>query len=99
MGLWPSSDSNFVSNCQNKSKGDLSNYPSSLMNNMNKFWPSFSGKNDKFWNHEWQKHGTCIDFKELRNDNLKYKNFDNERIYFEKTIDLFMKLRLETLFK
>merc|ERR1711957_319044 len=48
--------------------------------------------------HEWEKHGTCIDFSTLRN-NSKYRSIEDDRIYFEKTIDIFLTNRLDKLFK
>ncbi|KAJ1929302.1 hypothetical protein FBU59_007056, partial [Linderina macrospora] len=32
---------------------------SSLAKDMLTYWPSNKGSNDKFWVHEWNKHGTC----------------------------------------
>jgi len=60
-GLWPSSD-------------DCSQDPfdesaiASIESNLNAKWSSCYGKgagNVDFWQHEWQKHGTCSGMKEL----------------------------------
>ena len=33
---------------------------SSLLNDMNKYWPSLLTSNDIFWEHEYNKHGFCM---------------------------------------
>lgn len=46
-------------------------------------------KNQDFWNHEWQKHGTCINFTELiNNSETKYSHLDEKIIYFSKSLEL-----------
>lgn len=27
---------------------------------MNVYWKDYQGKDEQFWSHEWDKHGTCI---------------------------------------
>ena len=47
------------------------------MDELNKNWYSNVNKNEDFWKHEWEKHGSCV-FTEI-----------NEFEYFKKTLDLF----------
>ncbi len=34
---------------------------SSILKELNKYWPSYDGPNDEFWTHEYEKHGTCAE--------------------------------------
>ena len=34
---------------------------SSILTELNKYWPSYDGANDEFWSHEYEKHGTCAE--------------------------------------
>lgn len=67
-GMWPSRDG----------QTDYDSYPcactqeqfdpsqlSSIMSEMNQYWPSYEGPNDQFWTHEWSKHGTCSKLNQL----------------------------------
>ena len=44
---------------------------------MNKYWYSNRNYNDDFWQHEYEKHGSCV-FVEM-----------TEKQYFEKTLELY----------
>ncbi|KAB8299782.1 hypothetical protein EYC80_000034 [Monilinia laxa] len=66
-GLWPDHcDGTYDSNCDSSRE-----YPSitniltaagetSLLSYMNTYWVSDDSSNEVFWEHEWNKHGTCI---------------------------------------
>ncbi|OMJ09769.1 Ribonuclease Rh [Smittium culicis] len=61
-----------------------------LFNTLNRDWPSYDGDNSSFWDHEWNKHGTCYDPaapKCLTN----YKQYDDLLMYFEQTHALYKK--------
>jgi len=73
-GLWPE----WTNGC------DGADFDISLLapikDQMDKIWlscPEDGGDNEKFWSHEWQKHGTCTGMDQLS--------------YFKKGLDLFQK--------
>ncbi len=59
-----------------------------LLEYMSKYWKDNAGNDEGFWEHEWNKHGTCI-------STLYPKCYDDytpqEEVvdYFQKTVDLF----------
>ena len=60
-GLWPSLKSGkYLSDCT--SGVSINNDGSTLFTNMKQYWPSFStsSTNEKFWEHEYNKHGYCM---------------------------------------
>jgi len=62
-GLWPENqDGTYPENCP----GPRFNVSaiSDLVPTLNTVWPSNSGSNSAFWQHEWEKHGTCSTFPE-----------------------------------
>ena len=48
-----------------------------ILDDLNKYWKSNCDKNDKFWEHEWKKHGSCV-----------FSDID-ELEYFKQTISLY----------
>ena len=78
-GLWPQYDyKSYPKYCHNikfdPSKIEL------IVDELNKFWYSTEEKNEDFWCHEWEKHGTCM--------------FDesDEFEYFKKALSLFVEV-------
>ncbi|KAI5059578.1 hypothetical protein GOP47_0025897 [Adiantum capillus-veneris] len=75
-GLWPNyNDGSYPSNCAGSS------YESALISDLKEelqaYWDTLacpSGDGEKFWSHEWEKHGTCSGL--------------DERSYFESTLAL-----------
>lgn len=61
-GLWPNyNDGRYPSNCDSTNSFDSSQI-SDLIKEMNGKWPSLacpSSNSMTFWEHEWEKHGTC----------------------------------------
>nr|ABE27180.1 S-locus S-RNase c [Prunus armeniaca] len=60
-GLWPSNYSNptMPSNCTGSQFNDRKVYPQ-LRSKLKRSWPNVESGNDtKFWEGEWNKHGTC----------------------------------------
>ncbi|QSZ35810.1 hypothetical protein DSL72_006932 [Monilinia vaccinii-corymbosi] len=66
-GLWPDHcDGTYDSNCDSSRQySSITNIlknagQTSLLSYMNTYWVSDSESNELFWEHEWNKHGTCI---------------------------------------
>jgi ribonuclease T2 len=93
-GLWP----NMCSGAQGPKDGcdesrqytDISSYfDSSLLSQMNTYWPSDQGDNSVFWMHEWQKHGTCVStLAPSCFDSSSYNTGDEVALYFGKALEL-----------
>ncbi|KAJ3036501.1 ribonuclease T2-like [Rhizophlyctis rosea] len=64
-GIWPDTCSGSqVATCTTNNQWTdvatrVSSTNSALYSNMNTYWVSYTGDNNAFWSHEWQKHGTC----------------------------------------
>ncbi|BAE56022.1 ribonuclease T2-like protein [Aspergillus flavus] len=59
-----------------------------LLSYMKKYWPNYEGDDEEFWEHEWNKHGTCINTIEPS----CYKDYSPQKEvgdYLQKTVDLF----------
>ncbi|KAL8647909.1 MAG: hypothetical protein Q9226_006234 [Calogaya cf. arnoldii] len=62
-----------------------------LLEYMNKYWKDYKGDDEDFWEHEWDKHGTCISTLEPG----CYDNYAPQQevvAYFQKTVALFKTL-------
>jgi len=66
-GLWPNTCSNGRApgnGCDDSRRYEniaaLVSKAGSLKSEMDTYWPSYTGDNNKFWTHEWGKHGTCV---------------------------------------
>ncbi|OAT06678.1 ribonuclease T2 [Blastomyces gilchristii SLH14081] len=97
-GLWPDHcDGSYDQYCDSnrrfqnissiiKESGQLE-----LLDLMRMHWKDFRGDDEDLWEHEWNKHGTCISTLEPR----CYPNYVPQQevvTYFQKTVDLFLGL-------
>ncbi len=93
-GLWPDEcDGDFVKHCDpprehDDVKGRLEQ--TDIFDDMKRYWPSFSPTpqhpdNNKFWSHEWNKHGTCVSTLRPR---CGYHGDQDVHAYFNKTLAL-----------
>ncbi|QRV78135.1 ribonuclease T2 family [Ceratobasidium sp. AG-Ba] len=99
-GLWPDlCNGNYSGNCA--PDRELSNITAILRQNgqrsllkvMNKYWLSNNGTNENFWEHEYNKHGTCISTLEPKCSKKTHKEpFPEVTAYFSKTMELYKKL-------
>ncbi|KAL6953243.1 ribonuclease T2 [Sarracenia purpurea var. burkii] len=84
-GLWPNyNDGTYPSNCDRANSFD-ENEISDLTSRLEEDWPTLacpSGDGLKFWEHEWDKHGTCSE------------NALDQHSYFQKALDLKYKANL-----
>ncbi|XP_048234489.1 ribonuclease 3 [Ricinus communis] len=61
-GLWPENNSGSSPAACQSVPFDISKLTKAgIINDLNKYWPNLllGQKNQIFWKHEWQKHGTC----------------------------------------
>lgn len=88
-GLWPSLLSGGrLPDCNQGSEISIVDDGSSTFLTARKYWPSLTGGNEKFWNHEYNKHGYCY--------SNKIQDFDYKN-YFQKTLDVFQEKKINTL--
>ena len=84
-GLWHSLSTGVtLPDCNSGSEIAIIDSGSDTFLSMRQYWPSLTGTNEKFWNHEYNKHGYCYlkKFKyasKLRN--LLHHEYLNDRIY------------------
>lgn len=96
-GLWPDHcDGTYDSYCDRSREYDnlgdiIGAADPELLDYMETYWKSNNGDDEGFWEHEWNKHGTCIN---TLNPPC-YTNYtpQEEAVdYFQKTVDLFKSL-------
>ena len=58
---------------------------------MKKYWKDYQGDDEDFWEHEWNKHGTCLSTLEPK-CYPNYKPSMEAVDYFEKAVELFKQL-------
>lgn len=75
-GLWPQYSENQYPQYCKKVEFDITKLQS-ILTELNENWCSDKGSNSDFWQHEWEKHGSCM-FNEC-------DEFD----YFNKALELF----------
>lgn len=76
--------SNISDILKDQGKDDLVTY-------MDKYWVDIDGDNESFWEHEWSKHGTCINTIEP-SCYTDYKPQEEVGDFFQKVVDLFKTL-------
>ena len=97
-GLWPDNcDGTYDAYCDNtRSYQNVTQIlqaagKTDLLSYMSTYWKDMNGVDETFWEHEWNKHGTCISTLEPR----CYTGYTPQKDvvdYFQKTIDLFKTL-------
>jgi len=86
-GLWPSTNAGggrkHLGYCNNTVKFDY-NKVKDLRADLDRYWPNlFAGtSSQKFWKHEYEKHGTCA---------ALVKGFETEHIYFSRAMEILQK--------
>lgn len=88
-GLWPSLKSGSrLPDCNTGAEISIVDDGSSTFQTARKYWPSLTGSNEKFWNHEYNKHGYCY--------SNKIGDFDYKK-YFDKALAVFQSKSINTL--
>ncbi|GFF36262.1 ribonuclease T2 [Aspergillus udagawae] len=94
-GLWPDNcDGTYEQFCD--SSREYSNITeilqaqgrTELLSYMQTYWKDYKGNDESFWEHEWNKHGTCINTIEP-SCYTDYKAQEEVGDYFQKAVDLF----------
>ena len=88
-GLWPSLKSgSSMSSCNSGTQVSIKDDGSDIFYDMKEYWPSLTGGDETFWNHEYNKHGYCY--------SNKIGDFDYKK-YFQKSFDVFYKKGIPTM--
>mgnify|MGYP003953449737 FL=1 len=80
-GLWPQYDKKTYPKCCKTVPFDITKL-NSIITSLHNNWYSTKDKDSLFWEHEWNKHGTCM-----------FQPKMNELDYFSKTLELFNKVK------
>lgn len=99
-GLWPDNcDGSYEQFCNNSMNinRDIKKIivdgfnDTELYNKMNKYWKNFNGNDAALWQHEFNKHGTCV---KTLHPNCYYNPKLNQNVYdyFRITVELYEKL-------
>ncbi|KAL4970281.1 T2 family ribonuclease [Aspergillus stella-maris] len=97
-GLWPDNcDGSYEQYCD--SSREYSNITSiieesgntELLSYMQEYWKDYEGDDETFWEHEWNKHGTCINTIEP-SCYTDYSPQEEVVDYLQKAVDLFKTL-------
>jgi ribonuclease I len=87
-GLWPNGpNGEQLPTCNTLQKINFQINDSNLQEKMDLHWPSLTGPNTKFWEHEYNKHGFCY--------SNKYGGSQTE--FFRKGMELFLNFGFEEL--
>ncbi len=93
-GLWPDRcDGTYESYCDRRRQYDdigttIQEEDPELFEYMSVYWKDYKGDDERFWEHEWNKHGTCISTLEP-NCYQAYTPREELVDYFQKTVELF----------
>lgn len=60
-----------------------------LLEDMNRYWLPDRGSAEHFWQHEWRKHGTCINTLSPRCYGDSYREGDEVVDYFRRAVEVF----------
>lgn len=97
-GLWPDNcDGTYEANCDTaREYGNVSaiikaSGNDELLDYMTKYWTSNLDSAESFWEHEWDKHGTCISTLEP-DCYTEYNPTEEVPDFFQATVDLFKTL-------
>lgn len=72
-GLWPDN----VQFCPNFKNINFKQLDKKMLDGQKQYWPSLLGPNESFWYHEWTKHGTCLNTKNINANNVHFKAVKN----------------------
>ena len=83
-GLWPTYISGqYTEQCNKNEQLTISFSDKEFNSTLSKLWPGLYTMDEKFWGHEYNKHGYCY-IQRIGKDPIK-----DYKLYFQKTIDIF----------
>ena len=92
-GLWPNykNISNIPGWCNGKNDIEIEIKNQTLYNYMKTFWPGLFSTNERFWEHEYNRHGFCYN----KRNNINVNDYE---VFFIKTIIIYEKYDLKNIF-